>query len=407
MPNGPTIPDHPRLELDPTMSPDEQINALSEHFIQLKNINSTLRDQLADIQERSASLRQQVNELEEENAALKRAPTYIATVEEVFDDELIIRQHGSNQEVVTDLPRKLAETIEPGSRVAINDSFGLEKHLADEIDSRARGMEIIDDPAVTYDDIGGLDSQIREVREAVELPLREPETFETVGVVPPSGVLLHGPPGTGKTMLAKAAANRTDATFIRMAGSELVQKFIGEGARLVRDLFRFASERTPAIVFIDEVDAIATARVDSKTAGDAEVQRTMMQLLAELDGFGSRDGIRILAATNRFDMLDRAILRPGRFDRLIEVPLPDEDARTRILTIHTRRMQVDDGVEFDTLAAEMDGASGADIKATCTEAGMFAIRDERTTVTTADFIAAYEKVRSGDGPGFPVSPGVY
>jgi proteasome regulatory subunit len=228
------------------------------------------------------------------------------------------------------------------------------------------------------------------------MPLKRPEMFDEVGITPPSGVLLYGPPGTGKTMLAKAVANETDATFIKMAGSELVHKFIGEGAKLVRDLFEMAREHEPAVIFIDEIDAIASKRTDSKTSGDAEVQRTMMQLLAEMDGFEDRGEIRIIAATNRFDMLDRAILRPGRFDRLIEVPEPDQDGREKIFRIHTRRMKVSDDVDYEGLAAVTDGASGADIKAITTEAGMFAIRDDRTTVEMRDFENAWEKIQQED-----------
>lgn len=206
-------------------------------------------------------------------------------------------------------------------------------------------------------------------------------------------MLLYGPPGTGKTMLAKAVANQTNASFIKMAGSELVHKFIGEGAKLVRDLFEVARENEPAVIFIDEIDAIASKRTDSKTSGDAEVQRTMMQLLAEMDGFDERGNIRIIAATNRFDMLDPAILRPGRFDRLIEVPKPNEDGREIIFQIHTRKMNVSDDVDFVELAEMADNASGADIKAVCTEAGMFAIRDDRTEIFMQDFVDAWEKIQ--------------
>ncbi|MCF2166239.1 AAA family ATPase, partial [Halobacterium salinarum] len=218
--------------------------------------------------------------------------------------------------------------------------------------------------------------------------------------------LLHGPPGTGKTMLAKAVANQTDASFIKMAGSELVRKFIGEGSRLVRDLFELAEQKDPAIIFIDEIDAVAAKRTDSKTSGDAEVQRTMMQLLSEMDGFDERGDIRIIAATNRFDMLDSAILRPGRFDRLIEVPNPNPDARERILEIHAGEMNVADSVDFSDLAADTAEFSGAQLASLATEAGMFAIRDDRDEVHRQDFDDAYEKlVAEGDtessGPRYP------
>jgi proteasome regulatory subunit len=257
-------------------------------------------------------------------------------------------------------------------------------------------MEVTQSPEVAYEDIGGLEEQMQEVRETVEMPLEHPDMFVDVGIEPPSGVLLYGPPGTGKTMLAKAVANETDATFIKMAGSELVHKFIGEGAKLVRDLFEVAREHEPAVIFIDEIDAIAAKRTESKTSGDAEVQRTMMQLLSEMDGFEDRGEIRIIAATNRFDMLDRAILRPGRFDRLIEVPKPDADGRELIFQIHTRNMNVADDLDFSALAEDTENASGADIKAICTEAGMFAIRDDRTTVERADFEEAWAKIQAED-----------
>jgi proteasome regulatory subunit len=242
---------------------------------------------------------------------------------------------------------------------------------------------------------------VREVREAVEDPLENPEMFRDIGIDPPAGVLLHGPPGTGKTMLAKAVANHTDATFIKMAGSELVRKFIGEGSRLVRDLFELAHEREPAVIFIDEIDAVASKRTDSKTSGDAEVQRTMMQLLNEMDGFDERGEIRIIAATNRFDMLDEAILRPGRFDRLIEVPHPSAEGRAKILDIHTRDMRLDDDVDTTAIASDLDGYSGADIASLATEAGMFAIRDGRTAVSHADFVAAKQKLSEDDSVEIP------
>jgi proteasome regulatory subunit len=268
--------------------------------------------------------------------------------------------------------------------------------LDDETDVRARVMQVETKPDVSYADIGGIDEQMEEVRETVEMPLKSPEMFDQVGIDPPSGVLLYGPPGTGKTMLAKAVANQTDATFIKMAGSELVHKFIGEGAKLVRDLFELARQHEPAVIFIDEIDAIASKRTESKTSGDAEVQRTMMQLLSEMDGFEDRGQISIIAATNRFDMLDPAILRPGRFDRLIEVPKPEQEGRELIFQIHTRTMNVSDDVDFEILAEEADAASGADIKAICTESGMFAIRDDRTEVQMQDFRSAWEKIRQSE-----------
>jgi proteasome regulatory subunit len=399
MSRSPPLPDQPTLELDPDMSDRERLAALREHFAQIVDVNAKLEDRLDAAQERRENLREEVDRLERENETLKTTSLYVATAEELTDDGIVIKQHGNNQEVLTEVSPRLRDEIESGDRVAVNDSFTVQTVLETEKDARAQAMEVDESPGETYDDIGGLDEQIREVREAVEQPLENPEQFETVGIEPPSGVLLHGPPGTGKTMLAKAVANETDATFIKMAGSELVQKFIGEGAKLVRDLFELAGEREPAIVFIDEIDAVASKRTDSKTSGDAEVQRTMMQLLSEMDGFEDRGEIRIIAATNRFDMLDRAILRPGRFDRLIEVPDPDREARQKILDIHTRDMNVADDVDFEDLAKRTEGKSGADIESLTTEAGMFAIRDDRTEVRQSDFEDALDKLDEDDETG--------
>jgi proteasome regulatory subunit len=392
MSRSPSLPDRPRLDLDPEMSQAERLEAIREHFERLVQVNEELDERLQDAEGRKEELRNEVDQLKRRNETLKTSSLYLATVEEITEDGVVIKQHGNNQEVLTELSPALQGEVEAGDRVAINDSFSVQELLDDETDARAQAMEVEASPDVVYDDIGGIDDQIREVREAVEDPLVNAETFREVGVEPPSGVLLHGPPGTGKTMLAKAVANETDATFIKMAGSELVRKFIGEGARLVRDLFELAAEREPAVIFIDEIDAVATTRTDSKTSGDAEVQRTMMQLLSEMDGFDDRGEVRIMAATNRFDMLDEAILRPGRFDRLIEVPKPDVEGRKRILEIHASELNLGDDVDFDEIAEELEGYSGADIAALTTEAGMFAIRDEREEVRMADFRDANEKI---------------
>ena len=377
-------------------SKQEKIEALRERLTIIEDQNEEMRDKLLDANAENNKYQQKLERLTHENKKLKQSPLFVATVQELTDEGVIIKQHGNNQEALTEVTEEMRAELEPDSRVAVNNSLSIVKTLDSETDVRARVMQVDQSPDVTYADIGGLDEQMNEVRETVEMPLIKPDAFEKVGIEPPSGVLLHGPPGTGKTMLAKAVANETDATFIKMAGSELVHKFIGEGAKLVRDLFEVARAHEPAVLFIDEIDAIASKRTESKTSGDAEVQRTMMQLLSEMDGFEDRGEIRIIAATNRFDMLDRAILRPGRFDRLIEVPKPDVEGRKLIFEIHTRNMNVADDVDFEELADEADEASGADIKAICTEAGMFAIRDDRTEVRMADFEAAWEKIQAED-----------
>ncbi|PSQ60972.1 MAG: peptidase [Halobacteriales archaeon SW_8_66_22] len=398
-----SLPERPRLDLDPDMTPEERLDALREHYADVVEVHETLTSQLDAAHSRQESLVEKVDRLERENETLKSSSLYIATAEELLEDGVVVKQHGNNQEVLTEVSPSIRDDLEAGDRV-INDSFAVQTVLEPETDARAQAMQVDDSPDMDYEDIGGLEEQIREVIETVEQPLVNAEQFREVGIDPPSGVLLHGPPGTGKTMLAKAVANQTDATFIKMAGSELVQKFIGEGARLVRDLFELASEHEPAVIFIDEIDAIAAKRTESKTSGDAEVQRTMMQLLSEMDGFEDRGDIRIIAATNRFDMLDRAILRPGRFDRLIEVPMPDWDGRKRILEIHTREMNLDDDVELATLAGDTEGFSGAELASLSTEAGMFAIRDERTEVRMSDFRDALQKVRDEENAaGKPIA----
>lgn len=403
MSRSPSLPERPTLDLDPELPLEERYTVLRRHFADVTRVHSELAEQLAEARSTQGELRNEVQSLQRENDALKSSTLYLATVEEIVDDQVVLKQHGNNQEVLTDVSPHLLESIEVGDRVAINDSFTIQLILDDETDARTQAMEVTESPAVTYEDIGGLDAEIIEVREAVEAPLIDPEQFKRIGIDPPSGVLLYGPPGTGKTMMAKAVANHTDATFIKMAGSELVQKFIGEGAKLVRDLFTLAEEREPAIIFIDEIDAIATTRIESKTSGDAEVQRTLMQLLSEMDGFESRGDISIIAATNRFDMLDRAILRPGRFDRLIEIPEPNQMGRERILEIHTEPMDIDTAVDLQDLALETEAFTGAELESLTTEAGMFAIRDGRTSVQPEDFTAALEKVKTDEAVGTPIA----
>jgi len=256
-------------------------------------------------------------------------------------------------------------------------------------------MKVEKVPNSTYDMVGGLDKQIREIKEVIELPIKHPELFESLGIAQPKGVLLYGPPGTGKTLLARAVAHHTDCTFIRVSGSELVQKYIGEGARMVRELFVMAREHAPSIIFMDEVDSIGSTRVES-SGGDSEVQRTMLELLNQLDGFESTKNIKVLMATNRIDILDPALLRPGRIDRKIEFPNPNEAARLDILKIHSRKMNLTRGINLKKIADQLTNASGAEIKAVCTEAGMYALRERRVHVTQEDFEMAVSKVMKKD-----------
>ena len=346
------------------------------------------------IENEKIRLEREVKSLRSEVDRFRSPPLVLATITEVLDDHRMTVKSSTGPSFLVNYSKFLDEKLlVPGSRVALNQqTFGIVEVLPSEKDANVSGMEIETKPDITYDKIGGLEDQIIEVKETVELPLTEPELFERVGIEPPKGILLYGPPGTGKTLLAKAVANETNATFIKIVASEFVKKYIGEGARLVREVFELAKEKAPAIIFIDELDAVAAKRLKSSTSGDREVQRTLMQLLAELDGFESRGDIGIIGATNRPDILDPALLRPGRFDRFIEVPLPNVDGRREILKIHTKNMSFDEEADIDLLADLTDGFSGADLKAVCTEAGMFAIRAKRDKITVDDFMKAVDKV---------------
>ncbi len=253
---------------------------------------------------------------------------------------------------------------------------------------------IIENPTVSWKDIGGLDKQINEIQEVVELPLKKPELFKKVGITPPKGLLLYGPPGTGKTILAKAVASSTHSTFIEVVGSELVQKFIGEGAKLVKEIFELARRKAPSIIFIDEIDALAAKRMEIGTSGEREVNRTFMQLLAEIDGFKPLDNVKIIGATNRKDILDPAIVRPGRLDRLLSVPVPNKVAIEEIFKIHTAKMSLSKTINLHSIVDKLNGLTGAEIKAACTEAGYFAIRDNRTKIKKEDILKGIEKVKA-------------
>ena len=337
----------------------------------------------------------EIRKLRSELEKLRAPPLIIGTVVEVIDDKRMVVRSSTGPRFVVNYSHFIdPKEIFAGAQVGLNQqSLAVVSVLPSAKDPSVYGMEVIESPDADYEMIGGLDEQIEEVREIVELPLTEPERFERIGVVPPKGVLLIGEPGTGKTLLAKAVANRTSACFIRVVGSELVQKYIGEGARMVRELFELAKEKAPSILFIDEIDAIAARRIEDGTSGEREVQRTMMQLLAEVDGFDQRGDVRIIGATNRPDILDPALLRPGRFDRIIKVPLPDEDGRKEIFKIHTAMMKMKEDVDLDNLVALTESATGADIKAISVEAGMFAARKKMDAVGMEEFEWAIKKVK--------------
>merc|ERR1711972_238186 len=294
------------------------------------------------------------------------------------------------------------DQLEPGSSVLMHHkNMSVIGILADEVDPLVSVMKVDKAPLETYADIGGLEAQIQEMKEAVELPLAHPELYEDIGIKPPKGVILYGEPGTGKTLLAKAVANQTSATFLRVVGSELIQKYLGDGPKLVRELFRVADEHSPSIVFIDEIDAVGTKRYDSNSGGEREIQRTMLELLNQLDGFDARADTKVIMATNRIETLDPALIRPGRIDRKIEFPLPDEKTKRRIFGIHTGKMTLADDVDLEEYVMSKDELSGADIKAICTEAGLLALRERRMKVTQEDFKKSKENVLYRKQEGTP------
>merc|ERR1719449_168150 len=294
------------------------------------------------------------------------------------------------------------DQLEPGSSILLhNKGLSLIGILADEVDPLVSVMKVDKAPLESYADIGGLEEQVQEMKEAVELPLTHPELYEDVGIKPPKGVILYGVPGTGKTLLAKAVANETAATFLRVVGSELIQKYLGDGPKLVREMFRVAQEHAPSIVFIDEIDAVATKRYDTTSGGEKEIQRTMLELLNQLDGFDDRGDVKVVMATNRIETLDPALIRPGRIDRKIEFPLPDEKTKRRIFNIHTGKMTLADDVNIEEYIMSKDDLSGADIKAICTEAGLLALRERRMKVTQEDFKKSKENVLYRKQEGTP------
>jgi len=287
------------------------------------------------------------------------------------------------------------EKIKPGDMVGVNkDSYIILDTLPAEYDSRVKAMEVEEKPTEDYSDVGGLDKQIQELIEAIVRPMTHAQLFKSLGIRPPKGVLMYGPPGTGKTLLARACAAKTNACFIKIAAPQLVQMFIGDGAKMVRDVFSLAKEKSPAIVFIDELDAIGTKRFDADQSGDREVQRTMLELLNQMDGFSSDDRIKVIGATNRPDILDPALLRSGRFDRKIEFPVPDQDGRVKILKIHSQKMNVHADVNFNELSRSCEDFNGAQLKAVCVEAGMIALRRDAEELTHEDFMGGIAEVQA-------------
>ena len=372
---------------------EDEIKSLEIAYSDLQDQAQNLINERSQLESDIRNLKKRAQRLDDEVRLLKSPPLIIGHLQDVLDDRTAIVRSSNGTVFQVSLNQRLEpKTLKPGTRVALNqDTLAVIEVLHDAWDPMVSGAEMVTKPDITYDAVAGLDEQVESVREAIELPLTSPELFKKVGITPPKGILLVGPPGCGKTLLAKAVANQTDATFIRMVGSELAQKYIGEGGRMVRELFSLAKDKSPSIIFLDEIDAIGAKRLDGSTSGDREVQRTLMQLLAELDGFDALEDVKIIAATNRPDILDDALLRPGRFDRIVTIPLPDEKGRKAILSLHISTMSAK-RIYLQRIVEKTEGYSGAELKATCVEAGMIAIRDGRSSISNDDLLQAVSRI---------------
>ncbi|KAF8914876.1 P-loop containing nucleoside triphosphate hydrolase protein [Mucidula mucida] len=398
----------------------EEIMALStdEILTRIRLIDNdikVMRSETLRLQHEQTVMKEKIRDNGEKIKQNKVLPYLVGNVVEILDVDPEGEEDGANQDLDSMRKGKCAviktstrqtvflpliglvppEELQPGDLVGVNkDSYLVLDKLPAEFDSRVKAMEVDERPTETYTDIGGLEKQIEELVEAIVLPMEHADRFKTLGIKPPKGCLMYGPPGTGKTLLARACAAQTNACYLKLAGPSLVQMFIGDGAKLVRDAFALAKQKAPAIIFIDELDAIGTKRFDSDKSGDREVQRTMLELLNQLDGFSSDERIKVIAATNRIDILDPALLRSGRLDRKIEFPLPNESARARILEIHSRKMTLSTDVNFEELARSTDEFNAAQLKAVCVEAGMIALREGATRLGHEHFLSGISEVQS-------------
>ena len=350
----------------------------------------------ADALDRNADERSRVDDM-------RGSPMGVGNLEEMIDDDHAIVSSATGPEYYVSIMSFVdKDLLEPGASILLHHkTVSVVGVLTDDTDPMVSVMKLDKAPTESYADIGGLENQIQEVREAVELPLLHPELYEEMGIKPPKGVILYGGPGTGKTLLAKAVANQTSATFLRIVGSELIQKYLGDGPRLVRQLFQVAAEHAPSIVFIDEIDAIGTKRYESTSGGEREIQRTMLELLNQLDGFDDRGDVKVVMATNKIETLDPALIRPGRIDRKILFENPDENTKRKIFNLHTGKMNLAEDVEIGEFVTQKDDLSGADIKAMCSEAGLMALRERRMQVTMADLRSAKDRVLKTKQEGEP------
>ncbi|KAF5309337.1 hypothetical protein D9611_014007 [Ephemerocybe angulata] len=419
--------DSAAMDTTPDVQPEETWDDIPEDILALSSDEIATRTRLIDndlkvmrsetqrLQHEQSVMKEKIRDNGEKIKQNKVLPYLVGNIVEILDVDPEGEEDGASQDVDSMRKGKCAvvktstrqtvflpmiglvppEKLTPGDLVGVNkDSYLILDTLPAEFDSRVKAMEVDERPTETYTDIGGLEKQIEELVEAIVLPMEQADKFKTLGIKPPKGCLMYGPPGTGKTLLARACAASTNACYLKLAGPSLVQMFIGDGAKLVRDAFALAKEKAPAIIFIDELDAIGTKRFDSDKSGDREVQRTMLELLNQLDGFGSDDRIKVIAATNRIDILDPALLRSGRLDRKIEFPLPNESARARILQIHSRKMTCSPDVNYDELARSTDEFNAAQLKAVCVEAGMIALREGATKLNHEHFLTGIAEVQS-------------
>lgn len=380
------------LEVEMPMEVDEGVNDLYRKMKLLERENEFLEIQSEYVKDELKNLKREYIRAKEEIKRIQSVPLVIGQFLELVDENyaIVSSTAGSNYyvRVLSTLNREL---LKPSSSIALHrHSHSVVDILPNETDASIQLMQMGEKPDVTYQDVGGLDIQKQEIREAVELPLTNHELYAQIGIDPPRGVLLYGPPGTGKTMLAKAVANNTTASFIRVVGSEFVQKYLGEGPRMVRDVFRLARENAPSIIFIDEIDAIATKRFDAQTGADREVQRILLELLNQMDGFDQSVNVKVIVATNRADTLDAALMRPGRLDRKIEFPLPDRRQKRLIFQTVTNKMNLSEEVDLEDYINRPEKITAADITAICQEAGLLAVRRNRYVILPKDFERAYK-----------------
>ena len=381
------------------MSNNPQSQAINQAITNYRNRLKESREweeKMKEVKKEHENLSKQADKSEEHLKMVQNMGQFIGEILKSFpDDKYIVKTIAGSRYLVHCKKSIDKSKLKVGTRIALDfTTLTIVRVLPHEIDPRVYSMMAEDPGKVTYSSVGGLSEQIRDLRETVELPITNPELFKRIGIKPPKGVLLYGPPGTGKTLLARAIACNIEATFLKIVASSIVDKYIGESARVVREMFAYAREHQPCVIFIDEIDAIGGKRTDDASSSDREVHRTLMELLNQIDGFDELGRVKVIMATNRPDVLDPALLRPGRLDRKIEIPLPNESGRIDILKIHSKPMTKKGEIEFESLGKITDGFNGADLRNVCTEAGMFAIRDQREYTIQEDFMRAARKIKN-------------